>query len=59
MKQTREEIIDIFYKIKALEEKAACREVNCDILDKLTEAADKLNEAWVMTNEIIENDEEK
>lgn len=57
MKQTREEIIDLFYKIKALEEKAACREVNCDILDKLTEAADKMNEVWVMTNEIIVNND--
>lgn len=57
MKRTREEIIDMYFKLKALESKAACREVNCDILSVLSEAIDKVDEAYQMINEIIENTE--
>lgn len=54
MKQTREDIIDLFFALKALEQKAACREVNCEILDELNEAIDRMNNAYQIINKIIE-----
>ena len=35
MKQTREEIIELRYKVAAVLRKAQCREVNCEIIDWL------------------------
>lgn len=58
MKKTREEIIDMYFKLKALESKAACREVNGEILSVLDEAIEKVDEAYQMINEIIENTED-
>lgn len=53
MKETREEIIDIYFQLLALEEKAACRSVNCEILDALQEAAQKVFEIKDRLTEII------
>ena len=36
MEQLREEVIEICHQIAAIEEKAACREVKCVVLDQLT-----------------------
>lgn len=41
---TREEAIDLFYRVKALSRKAQCRQVNCDILNCLERACDYLDE---------------
>ena len=39
MKQTREEVIELRYKVKAVMRKAQCRAVDCDTIDKLNEIA--------------------
>lgn len=54
MRQTREEIIDLYFKLKALEIKAACREVNCSVLDVLNLAIDNMKIAYNKINKIIE-----
>lgn len=41
MIQTREDVIDLQYRLMALIRKAQCRQVNCDILDKL-DAVEKM-----------------
>lgn len=40
--KTREEAIDLRFRIIALKRKAQCREVNTDILDRLLDAANLL-----------------
>lgn len=42
IEKTREEVIDVMYKVMAIERKASCRQVNCDILDRLTKIANEL-----------------
>jgi len=51
---TREEVIDVAHKLRAIERKAACREVNCDILDKLVVASKYLDEIDDNITEILE-----
>lgn len=58
MKQTREEIIDLWHRLKALEQKAACREVNCEILDTLQTAIDAMENAFITINNIITDSEQ-
>lgn len=58
MKQTREEIIDLWYRLKALEQKAACREVNCEVLDALQTAIDTMENAFITINNIITDSEQ-
>ena len=54
---TREEVIDLSYKVKAVLRKAQCREVNCDIIDALDEVCNKLGDIDHNITEIIETDE--
>lgn len=58
MKQTREEIIDLWYRLKALEQKAACREVNCEVLGTLQAAIDTMENAFITINNIITDSEQ-
>lgn len=53
---TREEVIDAYMTIIAIERKAQCREVNCDVLDVITEAKMKLMEADNMITKILEEE---
>jgi hypothetical protein len=55
---TREEIIDLKFKIDALERKAACREVNCDILTSLDKIASELNALDLEITDILEGNYE-
>ena len=41
---TREDVIDLIYKVKAVKRKAQCREVNCDIIDELATIVKSLNQ---------------
>ena len=50
---TREEVIDLAHKVRAVERKAACRAVNCDVLDMLAEVSDKLDVIDNALTEII------
>lgn len=58
MKQTREDIIDLLYQLKALEQKAACREVNCEVLDNLQTAIAAMESAFITINNIITDSEQ-
>lgn len=58
MKQTREDIIDLWYQLKALEQKAACREVNCEVLDNLQTAVAAMESAFITINNIIIDSEQ-
>ena len=58
MKQTREDIIDLWYRLKALEQKAACREVNCEVLDNLQTAIVAMESAFITINNIITDSEQ-
>lgn len=58
MKQTREDIIDLWYRLNALEQKAACREVNCEVLDNLQTAIDAMENAFITINNIITDSEQ-
>ena len=51
---TREEVIDIASRVRALERKSACREVNCDINDMLAHVSNELDEIDNMITEILE-----
>ncbi len=42
MKQTREEVIELRYKVKAVMRKAQCRAVDCDTMDTLHRIAKEL-----------------
>lgn len=52
---TREEAIDLFYRVKALSRKAQCRQVNCDILNYLETACDYLAEVDDKITELLDN----
>ena len=54
---TREEVIDLSYRAKAVLRKAQCREVNCDIIDALDEVCAKLGDIDHDITEILETDE--
>lgn len=58
MKQTREDIIDLWHQLKALEQKAACREVNCEVLDNLQTAVDAMGNAFITINNVITDSEQ-
>lgn len=58
MKQTREDIIDLWHQLKALEQKAACREVNCEVLDNLQTAIAAMENAFITINNIITDSEQ-
>lgn len=58
MKQTRKDIIDLWHQLKALEQKAACREVNCEVLDNLQTAIDAMENAFITINNIITDSEQ-
>lgn len=58
MKQTREDIIDLWHRLKALEQKAACREVNCEVLDNLQAAIAAMESAFITINNIITDSEQ-
>lgn len=58
MKQTREDIIDLWHQLKALEQKAACREVNCEVLDNLQAAIDAMENAFITINNVITDSEQ-
>lgn len=53
MKETREEIIDLRYKVAALIRKAQCRAVNCSILDGLDDIEKRLADLDDEMTEII------
>ena len=55
---TREEVIDIRQRVVALERKAACREVNCVVLDLLEHIQDELAAVDERLTNIIEDGEE-
>ena len=56
---TREEVIDLQYKIGALEKKAACREVNCDILDLIDDVVARLVNIETRITLILESNDEE
>lgn len=53
MEKTREEVIELAYMVEAVERKAACRQVNCAVLDKLIKVAEYLHCIDGMLTEII------
>ena len=55
---TREEVIDIRQRVIALERKAECREVNCEVLDLLEHVEGELEQIDNRLTEIIEGEEE-
>ena len=58
LEMTREEVIDLKFKTQALERKASCREVNCDVLDLLADVVVKLNNIEDMITNILEGNYE-
>lgn len=58
MKQTRKDIIDLWYQLKVLEQKAACREVNCEVLDNLQTAIAAMESAFITINNLITDSEQ-
>ena len=48
---TREEVIDVTFKVSAIIRKAQCREVNCEVLDLLEHV---VNELTAIDNEITD-----
>lgn len=53
---TREEVIDLKYKIQALERKAQCREVNCEVVDLISDVFVKLVNIECQITAILETD---
>lgn len=51
---TREEICDLIGNIGAVGAKAACREANCDVIDALADAEEKIKLAYNLITEILE-----
>ena len=50
---TREEVCNLIADVGAVEAKAACREVNCDVLDSLADVKQKLKEVCNQITEIL------
>ena len=50
---TREEVIDLSFKVSALVRKAQCREVNQDVLFLIQDASEKLDEADILITNIL------
>lgn len=55
---TREELVDLRCKAEALEQKAACREVNESVLDIIENAIENLRSAQSLITDILESEEE-
>ena len=55
---TREDAIDLGFKVYALVCKAQCREVNEDVIDLIRDASEKLDEAVGIITEILEGNYE-
>lgn len=55
---TREEVIDLSFKVSALVRKAQCREVNQDVLYLIQDASEKLDEADIIITKILEGNYE-
>jgi hypothetical protein len=55
---TREEVIDLSFKVSALARKAQCREVNQDVLYLIQDASEKLDEADIIIAKILEGNYE-
>ena len=55
---TREEAIDLGFKVSALVRKAQCREVNQDVLDIIQDAVEKFTEADKLITDILEGNYE-
>jgi hypothetical protein len=53
MHQTREEVIDLRYKVEAAMRKAQCRAVDCDTVDTLHRIAKELAELDDHLTELI------
>ena len=53
MHQTREEVIDLRYKVEAAMRKAQCRAVDCDTVDTLHRIAKELAELDDNLTELI------
>ena len=53
MIQTREDIIELRYKVAAVLRKAQCRAVNCDIIDSLYSIEQQLQNLDNQMTEII------
>jgi hypothetical protein len=53
MKATREDIIDLRYKVEAVLRKAQCRAVNCEVIDGLAHIAEELSYLDDRMTEII------
>jgi hypothetical protein len=53
MEQTREEVIDLRYKVEAAMRKAQCRAVHCDVVDALDNIAKELAELDDLMTELI------
>ena len=51
---TREEVIDLAHKVRAVGRKAACREVNGYVLDMLADVSDTLDAIDNALTEILE-----
>lgn len=50
---TREEVCNLIADVGAVGAKAACREVNCDVLDSLADVEQKLKEVYNQITEIL------
>lgn len=55
---TREDAIDLGFKVYALVRKAQCREVNQNVIDLIRDASEKLDEAVEIITEILEGNYE-
>lgn len=55
---TREEVIDLGFKVEALVRKAQYREVNQDVLDLIHDASEKLDKADEIITDILEGNYE-
>ena len=55
---TREEVIDLVYKVQGIIRKAQCREVNCDILTMLDKVSSSLCEIDAEITDILESDKQ-
>ena len=51
---TREDVCDLIGKVGAVGAKAACREVNCDVIDALADVEQKLKEVYNQITEVLE-----
>ena len=55
---TREEVIDLGFKVQAIVRKAQCREVNQGVIDLIHDASEKLDEADELITDILEENYE-